>query len=59
MDFRGYLELMTVLEEEYTGASLLTEHSLFNPIAILAQKKKIGKQHPSTYCKLYKLLKLL
>jgi hypothetical protein len=43
--FRGYLEVMTVLEEEYTGATDLDAHPLFNPI-VLAIKKKMQGSHP-------------
>jgi hypothetical protein len=43
--FRGYLEVMTVLEEEYTEATDLDVHPLFNPI-VLAIKKKMQGAHP-------------
>jgi hypothetical protein len=39
--FRGYLEVMTVLEEDYTGANSLDAHPLFNP-NVLAVKRKQG-----------------
>lgn len=45
IDFKGYLEVMTVLEEQYVGASLLDDHPLFNP-AVQA-KKQVAMGDPS------------
>ncbi len=45
IDFRGYLEVMTVLEEQFSQASGLDDHPLFNPL--LQAKKQVAMGDPA------------